>query len=101
MLSLTSRRVSSSTMSFASRSDRARQSSFGHDQGVPGPAGGQRFPESRHCPVGAGQPLVGERLLRRHPKSGQGILLRGEVLAVGGYAGLSDEESGHGVECTV
>lgn len=45
---------------------------FGHDQGVPGPAGGQCFPQPRPGPVGTGQALVGEGLLRRHPKSGQG-----------------------------
>jgi hypothetical protein len=62
---------------------------FGHDQGISGPAGGQRFPESRPCPVGTGQALICERLPRRHPQSGQGILLCGEILVVGGYAGVS------------
>ena len=73
---------------------------FDHDQGVPVPAGVQCFPESGSCQVGPGQALVDECLLRRHTKSDQGTFLGGEVLVVGGYAGVSDEESGHGVECT-
>lgn len=56
---------------------------FGHDQGVPVPAGGQRFPEPGPCPVGTGETLVGERLLRRHAQGEKGILLCGEVLVVG------------------
>ncbi len=35
------------------------------------------------------------------PQSGQGVFLGGEVLVVGGYAGVSDEESGHASEGTV
>lgn len=31
---------------------------LGRDQGVTGPAGGQRFSEPRPCPVGAGEALV-------------------------------------------
>ena len=50
---------------------------FGHDQGVPVSAGGQRFPESRPCPVGAGEALVGECLVRCHSQSEKGVLLGG------------------------
>lgn len=57
---------------------------FGNHQGVPRPAGSQRFPESWPGPVCTGEALVYERLPRCHPVSNQGVLPCGEVLVVGG-----------------
>jgi len=68
---------------------------FGDHEGVAGPAGGQRFPEPGPGPAGPGQAVVGVDAGRLHAERGKCVALGGEVLGVGGAAGVSDEHAGH------
>src|SRR5450755_93518 len=60
-----------------------------------GPAGGQRFPEPGPGPAGPGQTVVDVDAVRLHAERGKCVALGGEVLGVGGAAGVSDEHAGH------
>src|ERR1039457_1649673 len=68
---------------------------FGDHEGVAGPAGGQRFPEPGPGPAGPRQAVVGVDAGRLHAERGKCVALGGEVLGVGGAAGVSDEHAGH------
>lgn len=67
-----------------------------HALADPRPAGSQRFRVYRPRPVATRKALVGEGSCPALPRSGQGAFLGGEVLVVGGYAGVPEKESGRG-----
>jgi hypothetical protein len=64
---------------------------FGHDQGVPGPAGRQRLPQPGTFPVGARQAVIDVDPLGLHAQLGQAVALGGQVLLLGGRSGVSDQ----------
>ena len=91
MLSLTCLAVSSSTMSFASRSDRASRVEFPHHERVTVSARGECFAETGSGAIRSGQSVVGEDVGGVDAESLKRDPLCGEVLFVCGHAGVSDQ----------
>src|SRR3954454_19617009 len=60
-----------------------------------------RLIEAWPGPVRAGEPTVRVNALGRDPELFKGGLLGGEVLLVGGAAGVADQGRGHGDKCTL
>ena len=74
---------------------------LGHDEVVAGAHGGQRLIEARPGPVRAGEPTVRVNALGRDPELFKGGPLGGEVLLVGGAAGVADQGCSYGDTCTL
>jgi hypothetical protein len=55
--------------------------------------------QSRSFPIGAGQPVVDVDAVYRHTERCEAVSLGGEVLSVGGNAGVADLESAHSRQC--
>jgi len=66
---------------------------LGDDQGVAFSAGGQGFAQAWSVAVGAGQAVVDVDAGVCDAEVGKGIALGGEVLGVGGAAGVADEQT--------
>ena len=90
------RAVSSSAIARASGRDLASRSSFGHHQGVAGPAGGQCLAEPGSLAVGAGQAVVDVDPFLLDTQTGQAIVLRSQILLIGGASGVPDKWRAHG-----
>jgi hypothetical protein len=73
---------------------------FGDDEGVAFADGGEGLIEARAGAVGAGEPVVKVDALLRDAELAGSVALGGEVLVVGGAAGVADQGLGHGRECT-
>lgn len=67
---------------------------FADGQGVTCPHSGQGLVEAGPVAVGAGQPFVGIDPLSRHPHRQQRLALRGQILFVGGAAGIARQQLG-------
>ena len=75
---------------------RARQSiEFRHDERVTRSHGGERLIETGPQPVRAGQTAIGIDAVLTDAELEQRIFLNGEVLAIGGAAGIADERVRH------
>lgn len=61
---------------------------FGHHEGVAGPDGGERLVEARTLAVRAGEAVVEIDPFLGHAELGEALALRGEVLGIGGAAGV-------------
>jgi hypothetical protein len=70
---------------------------LGHHQGVTLPAGRERLAQTGALAVGARQPVIDVDALGADSKPRQGIALGGQVLLVGGHAGVADEQRRHQV----
>ena len=70
---------------------------FGHDQGVALAHGGEGLIEAGAGAAGAGEAVVGVDAVLGDAEIQERLALGGQVLAVGGAAGVSDEGCGHGV----
>ena len=80
----------------ASCIQRAREPvEFGHDERVAVAAGRKRLAQSWPVAIGAGQAMVDIDPFARHAESAKRISLHGQVLFVGGDAGVADQESVH------
>ena len=64
---------------------------LGDDEGIAGPARGERFAQAGTIMVGAGQAVVDLDPFRRDAERDECVALSGEVLRVGGAACVSDE----------
>ena len=73
---------------------------FGDDEGVAFADGGEGLIEARAGAVGAGEPVVKVDALLRDAELAEPVALGGEVLVVGGAAGVADQGLGHDPECT-
>jgi hypothetical protein len=93
-LSLTALRVRSSRISRASGSEPVE---LRHHQGVTLAAGGQRLTKAGTVAVGTGQAVVDVDPVAAHAERHQRFALRGQVLLVGGHAGIADEQRRHEV----
>jgi len=77
--------------------DRARQPvELGDDERVAGADGGEGLVEAGPGPVRAGQPVIDVDPLGGDTELFEGGLLGGEVLRVGGAAGVADQGHRHG-----
>lgn len=65
-----------------------------HDERVAGPARGEGLTQTRTLAVGAGQAVVDVDALRGYAERLQAVALGGEVLLVGGDAGVADVQPG-------
>jgi hypothetical protein len=65
-----------------------------------GADGGQGLVQTGAVAVGAGEPVVEVDSIRGDAKAEQELALGGEVLFVGGAAGVANQGRGHGAECT-
>jgi hypothetical protein len=65
-----------------------------HDERVPGAACGERLVQSGAFAVGACQAVVDVDALRGDAERLQAVALRGELLLVGGDAGVADVQAG-------
>lgn len=74
---------------------------LGHDEGIAAAHGGERLVETGAGPVRAGQTVIGVDPLRDDAEFFEGGLLRGEVLFVGGAAGVADQGRRHDRICTL
>ena len=68
---------------------------FGDDQRVAVAAGGQRLAQAGTFAVGAGQAVVDVDPVGADAERGEGFALRGQVLLVGGHAGVADQQRRH------
>ena len=91
-LRLTRLAVSSSAMAWASGRDRASRSSLVTTRGA-GAAGGESLAKSEPLAVSAGEAVVDIDPFRFDAELGKGVALAGEVLGVGGDAGVADQQS--------
>ena len=82
--------------------DRARQSvELGHNERVTRADGGKSLVEAGPGPVRAGQPVIGVDPVGSNTELSKRGFLGGEVLFVGGAAGVADEGGRHGQMCNV
>jgi hypothetical protein len=72
-----------------------RTAQLADDEGVAGPDRGQGLVQAGAVAVGAGKPVVEVDPLGVAAQLEQGLLLGGEVLFVGGAAGVADPDRGH------
>jgi hypothetical protein len=82
-------------MSRASGTDRASRSSSGTTRVSPARTACEGLVEAGPAAVGAGQSLVQVDPVGGDAESGEGLALGGEVLGVGGAAGVADQRGGH------
>jgi hypothetical protein len=68
---------------------------LGDDEGVAGPDRGQGLVQAGAVAVGAGEAVVEVDPLGVDAELEQGLMLGGEVLLVGGAAGVTDPDRGH------
>jgi len=73
---------------------------LGHHEGVAGADGGQGLVQAGAVAVGAGEPVVKVDAVWGDAEAEQELALGGEVLFVGGAAGVADQARGHRRECT-
>jgi hypothetical protein len=93
------RAARSSPIARASDTDRASRSSMGHE-GVAFTDGGDGLVEAGTGAVGAGEAVVQVDAFLREPELAEPVALGGDVLVVGGAAGVTDQGLGHGRERT-
>jgi hypothetical protein len=85
----------------ASGTERARRSSFGTTSVSPARTAAKAWSEAGTGAGRAGEPTVRVDALGRNPELFKGGPLGGEVLLVGGAAGVADQGRGHGDKCTL
>jgi hypothetical protein len=84
-----------SPMSRASGTDRARRSSLGTTRVSPGWTAARAWSSPGRLRVGADEAVVEVDPLGVDAELQEGLVLGGEVLFVGGAAGVADPDSGH------
>ncbi len=72
---------------------------LGHDELVAGAAGGERFAEAGTGASRAAQAVVDVDAVGLNAEPGERVTLGGEVLLVGGDAGVADQQSRHDSKC--
>jgi hypothetical protein len=72
---------------------------LGDHERVAGAARGERLPQTRPVPVGAGEPVIDVDALELDAERLKAVALRGEVLRVSGDARVADQQSGQTVNC--
>jgi hypothetical protein len=97
--SLTSRAASSSAIARASGSDRGKPIELHDHKRVTGAARRQCLPPPRPVTMRPGQAVVDVGALRVDAERLQGVALGGQVLGIGGDAGVADLELGHARKC--
>lgn len=89
-------RVSSSAMARASGTHRPGEPvERGHDEGVPGTAGGECLKQPGASAVGAGEPVIDIGVPGFDTECGEAVALGGEILSVGGATDVADQQSRH------
>ena len=74
---------------------------FGHGEGVAAADGRECLGQAGPVAPGAAEPVVKVDPILGHAQGGEGIALGGEVLFVGGAAGVAHESRAHDYECNV
>src|SRR6266705_6606155 len=94
------RAARSSPIARASGTERASRSSLGTTRVSPSRTAARAWSRPGTGAVGAGEAVVEVDPLLGNAEFGQPLLLGGEVLFVGGAAGVADQGLGHGRGCT-